>query len=171
MNENIGYVAIEFDDYHQQQVINWSRQIKTDDLVTANINGKIKGGNVTEKLHLTLFYGLDEDRMDQVALTNLIKQLNILSVDVVDIGMFPAKEFDCSVLHFCVADGSGELQLAFEQFKELPHFDNHQNLNFRPHITIAYVTKNFNSTILSNEYPKKLKVKQVTHFQKTKEIS
>lgn len=169
MNENTGYVAIEFHEDSQQQVMNWSRQIKADDLVTANINGKIKGGNVTGKLHLTLFYGLDENHLDQVNLANLITKLDILSVDIVDTGMFPAKEFDCNVLYFSVSDEFGKLQSAFEQLKQFSHFANHQNDNFRPHITIAYVTEGFNQSLLTTEYPRQLKVKQVTHFKKSQE--
>ncbi len=113
MNENSGYVAIEFDEISQRQVVKWSKQIKDQDLATANINGKIKGGNVTEKLHLTLFYGFDDVHLNQSSLDALITKLDIPSIDIVNIGIFPAKEFDCNVLYLGVSDASGKLQSAF----------------------------------------------------------
>lgn len=163
MNQHTGYAAVEFDEASQKHVMDWSMQLKSSDLVTANINGKIKGGNVTEKLHLTIFYGFDEDNLDQSNLVALITKLDIPTVNIVGIGMFPAKEFDCNVLYFSVSDESGKLQSAFERLKGFPHFANHQNINFKPHITIAYVTKDFNPNLLSNEYPRQLKVKQIVH--------
>ena len=65
MKENIGYVAIEFDEASKQKVANWASHIGRSDLVTATIDGKIKGGDVTDELHLTIFYGLDENALDQ----------------------------------------------------------------------------------------------------------
>ena len=50
-NKKIGYVAIQFTPETNQEIIAWSQSIKKEDLVTATIDGKVKGGNMTDKLH------------------------------------------------------------------------------------------------------------------------
>lgn len=167
MKENIGYIAVEFTDASKQEVIRWSSQISECDIARAVIEGKEEGGNVTDKLHLTLFYGLDEDSLNQDELDDFIMRLNISSVDVIGIAMFPVEEFGCNALYLEVSDESGELKSAHENLEEFPHFSKYQKFDFKPHITLAYVVKGFDLGSLSNDFPRNLSVKAITHFQKT----
>ncbi len=171
MKENTGYIAVEFDDTQKQKIIRWSSQIPERDIARAVIEGKDEGGNVTGKLHLTLFYGLDEDSLNQDELNDFIARLDISSVDVIDVGIFPVEEFDCNALYLEVSDESGELKSAHERLEAFPYFPKYQKPDFRPHITLAYVGKDFDTNSLTDDFPRNLLVKAITHFRKTASIS
>ncbi|MHB1769709.1 MAG: 2'-5' RNA ligase family protein [Minisyncoccota bacterium] len=171
MEENIGYIAIEFDDTSKKKVVEWASQINVRNIVRAIVNGKEECGNVTDKLHLTLFYGLDENALDQDDLNDFITGQNISSVNVVGVSMFPIKEYDCSALYLKVADESGELKSARERLEKFPHLSKYQKFDFKPHITLAYVAKDFDISSLSDDFPRNLSVGAVTHFRKTDPMS
>ena len=63
--QNIGYITANFLEKEKIEIINWSKIINNKDLYFAKKDGKIDGGNVTDDLHLTLFYGLDEDKINK----------------------------------------------------------------------------------------------------------
>ena len=164
MEEKIGYVALEFGEDFKQEIMKWSSQIGESDLVTAIIDGKAEGGNVTDKLHLTLFYGLDENTLDQDKLSKFITTLPKLMIRVTGIGTFPQDVFACKAIYLEVSDDSGELQTIHEWLKKFPHFSKYQKYDYKPHITIAYVTTGFDINLLTNDFPKNLSVKAITHF-------
>ncbi len=167
MEEKIGYVAIEFEEASKQAVADWVSQISESDLVTATINGKIEGGNVTNRLHLTLLYGLDENALVQDELSDFIIALPKPIVRVIGIGTFPQEVFACKTLYLEVSDDSGELQATHERLKNFPYFSKYQKHEYKPHITIAYVATRFDTNSLTNDFPGSLSVKAITHFSKT----
>ncbi|MDD2657247.1 MAG: 2'-5' RNA ligase family protein [Candidatus Pacebacteria bacterium] len=166
MEKNVGYVAIEFDDVSKREVANWASQISEGDLVTTAIDGKIEGGNVTDKLHLTLFYGLDENAINQGELSDFISMLPKPAVHVTGVSAFLQDAFACKTLYLEVTDDLGELQSIHERLKDFSHFSKYQEHNYKPHITIAYVITEFDVNSLTNDFPKNLFVKAVTHFKK-----
>ncbi len=166
MKENTGYVAIEFDEVSKQKIANWASQIGGNDLVTATIDGKIEGGNVTEKPHLTLFYGLDEDALDQKVLSDFVVTLPNPMVHITGVGTFPQNTFACKVIYLEVSDELGELKSVHEHLKSFPHFSKYQKYDYKPHITIAYVTTGFDVSSLTNDFPRNLFVRAITHFKK-----
>lgn len=165
MRKNIGYIAIEFNENSKRDVINWSAQIRKDELVETIVNGQVEGGNVTKKLHSTLFYGLNESILDKVKLANFVEKLNVTTVNVVGVGMFPLKAFNCNVLYLEISDKSKILKSAHKHLRKFPHFREYQKYDYSPHITIAYVSKKFDAASLTRNFPPKLSVKTIKYIR------
>lgn len=161
--KKIGYVEVQFTPETHQQVVAWAHTIKNEDLVTATIDGKTEGGNVTDKLHLTLFYGFDDERLDKDKLSEFINQIKLKDFKVSGLGIFPVKEYDCYVLYLRVEDNDNELKKIYMGLKEFSHFSEYQKFEYTPHITVAYVKKDFNLDAIKQNLPKILYVHK-THY-------
>ena len=52
---NISYITATFSGEEKEAIIDWSKIIGSEDLYFAKKDSEMEGGNVKEKLHLTLF--------------------------------------------------------------------------------------------------------------------
>jgi 2'-5' RNA ligase len=161
--KKIGYIEVILLEKSKQEIVNFSRTIRDEDLFTAKINGKIEGGNLTEKSHLTLFFGLNDKLVDKEKLLQYISSLKIESIMIEAIDMFPVNGYDCKILYLKVWDDNSLIKNINDNFKEFPYFTESQPAEFIPHITIAYVKNNFEITKLSNNFPKILYVERIVY--------
>ena len=61
MNQkNTGYVAIKFKEESIRKLNIFASQIGSENLFYKKIGGEMEGGDVANKAHLTLFYGLND---------------------------------------------------------------------------------------------------------------
>ncbi len=164
--QDIGYVALSFDDATKKKVSGWLQQhLHPSDVVTATISGKKKGGVVTQKLHLTLFYGLNERLVDAQTLSGIMGSATLQTVQAVRVGVFPVERFGCSALYLEVADDTGTLRALHDRLSELPHFPEYQQ-EFHPHVTLAYVCQDIDVKAFPDDFPKSLAVAEIVHIKK-----
>jgi len=162
-NKEIGYVEVVLTEKSKQKVVDFSRIIKDEDLFTAKINGKIEGGNLTEKSHLTLFFGLNDKLVNKEKLLEYINSIKLESIMIEAIDMFPVKEYNCKILYLRVKDDNFLIKNISNNFKNFPYFIESQPAEFIPHITIAYVKNNFDPTELSNNFPTTLYLERIVY--------
>lgn len=158
--KKIGYVSIEFVDDDKEDILTLSKQIPKNKIVSATINSKEEGGIVANKLHLTLFYGLDYLKINKKKLILFIKSIRIEALHVVDFDSFGIREFNCKVLFLVVNDYNKELEKLHNEIRlHYPHFKNTNS--FKPHIAVAYVSSDFEPKGLQFSFPKSLRVKNI----------
>lgn len=159
-----GYAAIQFTSETKQEIIKWSRVLKEKDLVTTTINGKTKEGLMVDKLHLTLLYGLDDEIIDTNKLTKFLKEIKLTEIKVDGVGFFPVKEYDYRIAYLKIKDEKNELKKINENLKKFPMFSEHKKSDYTPHVTIAYVKKDFSLDVLMQKIPKILYIHDIQYF-------
>ncbi len=164
--QNIGYIAADFQEKDKIEIINWSKTIRDNDLYITSIDGKTKGGHMTDDLHLTFFYGLDEDLINKNDVQDFINTINLESIEIGKIDIFPVADQTCEVLYLSVEDQLGKIRKYNETFKKFPHFTEFQKKEFIPHITIAFVKKGFDVNKFTYTGSKILNIKEIIHHFK-----
>lgn len=159
--KRIGYVILSFLDKDKQEIKNYfNKCIDKKDYFFAKVSGKNKGGLVLGKMHVTLFYGLDDKIFDK-------KTLDKIKIDDIKLGkleLFYIKEFKCNALVLKIDDKNKKLEKIHSNLSELDIMDEKINkFKFAPHITIAYVKKDFNITDKDYFLNKKLKVRGIEY--------
>ena len=101
---------------------------------------KRKGGNQAKRAHLTLFFGLEYEKLnireiknDLSFVANRVKELKFESSEI-----FYLKNASCNALVARIADEN--LTQTHNLFKKYPYNQKRQNI-FKPHITLAYIKK------------------------------
>src|SRR5680860_1912884 len=97
--QNIGYITASFPEKEKMEIINWSKIINDKDLYFTKKDGKIDGGNVTDNLHLTLFYGFDEDKINKNDIKKIIDSINFKSIEIEDVSIFSLPDQEYKVLY------------------------------------------------------------------------
>ncbi len=159
----IGYVALDFDDSAKQKIIAWAEQY-ADRFIFAVVDGKREGGNMTEKLHLTLFYGFDHEHIDQSAISDFLVVNPIDCVEIGGVGFFALPDHRAKIMFLKVKD-DGNLTKIHEDLKQFAHLDG-VSLKFLPHITIGYVGEDFDDGKLVYDGPMVLEVSSAQYCLK-----
>ncbi len=109
-------------------------------------------------MHMTLFYGLDDLIFNK-------KTLDKIKIDDIKLGrleLFHSKEFNCNALVLKIDDKNKKLEKIHNNLSKFDIVDEKINeFKFTPHITIAYVKKDFNIVDKDHFLNKKLKVRNV----------
>lgn len=110
-------------------------------------------GDVTNKIHFTLFYGLDENAHTNPELNKLIFSEKISELEVNKLVLFEGYQGLYKVLCIEVKDEDKKL---FKFSKKIASFSNDETFatrEFKPHITLAYVQREY---IIPKDYVSKL---------------
>jgi|SRR3989344_411967 len=165
-DKSIGYITANFSEKEKEEIIRWSKSIKDKDLHLTLVDGKIEGGNVTGDLHLTLFYGLDENKINQRELKDFLGTIDLGILDIGEMDVFSLPDQEYKVLYLPVKDTRGSINRCRERLKELSYFTEYQKFEFKPHITIAFVKSEFDMHDINYTGPKVLHVEKITHHIK-----
>ena len=95
MKNKLGYIYINFDENSTIEINKWSLVLDKNDLAYSKIGGKMLGGNLTKDLHLTLFFGIDDNKVNKVELNKFINSLNLKYIKILKLNTFYLKEYDC----------------------------------------------------------------------------
>lgn len=163
-NRKTGYVALTFTEDAKQKIVEWSKQFDKS-FFSAVVDGKTEGGNVTDKLHLTLFYGFDEAQLDKSGFVKYLDALDIKSLSIEGIGTFPVPQYGAKVLFLRVKD-DGVLNDIHEKLKTYPHFDEYQKHGFTLHITIGFVRDTFDESSITYDGPFTLPTANIGYYSK-----
>ncbi|MBP6945572.1 2'-5' RNA ligase family protein [Patescibacteria group bacterium] len=163
-DQKTGYVALTFAEDVKQRIIQWSKQFD-ESFFSAVVDGKTEGGNVTNKLHLTLFYGFNEEQFDKAELLGFLTGLKLDPLSIEGVGTFPVPQYNAKVLFLRVKD-DGKLKEAHEKLKTYPFFEEYQKYGFTPHITIGFVRDTFDESSITYDGPSTLPVANVVYYSK-----
>ncbi len=167
MSKKISYISAEFFEKEKEKIMQWSKSsIKESDLCGVLENGKI-GGNVADDLHLTLFYGFDEDRINVEQIQKWIKTTNLVEVEVGKIQVFSLPDQEYKIIYLVIRDKNGKIKKLHEELKCFAHFTKYQRSKFIPHITIAFVKKEFNENAITYNGPKSLPIREIVYHTKS----
>jgi len=161
-----GYIEAIFTKESKQKIIDWATFLKEEDLFSASINGKVEGGDVTDTLHLTLFYGFDEKLLNQDEMLKYINTIKLNNIQIEGVGTFPVPDYGCKVLFLKVKDEKNIIKNIHKDLKKFPHYIEHQKLEYKPHITIAYVKNTFDSRAIIYNESKSLLIEKIMHSSK-----
>ena len=94
----IGYVTIDFIPEVIQGLVNWSKQIPEGDLFTMKINDKQEGGNVANDAHMTLFFGINDSKLNHEMISNYLANFQISKLQLGSLDAFHTKQPGCKIL-------------------------------------------------------------------------
>ena len=159
---NYGYISATF----PEETVQYFRKVtslicKTDDFYVSKEVGYING-DVSGSLHMTLFYGLSSN-VDGDEVSRIASSLNIDTLVLGSVALRTNRNWPYKLLWIPILDVNGELKAAAELFKRFPHESSVQ-LDFFPHLSLAYVKQDFELTIVP-VIPQTLKIKEFLYFK------
>jgi len=151
-----GYVAAYLTEESKVNLHEWAeKNIPDDVLFYANMDGKIEGGNVTNKAHITLFFGFNNDLVDKDTLNQYLNTLNIKEVKPSRINVFSTPYSECNILIIEIHDEDKTLLSIHNILKRFPHFEEDLESKFISHITVAFIKADFDfSNLQLSNLPK-----------------
>lgn len=100
-------------------------------------------GDVTDKIHFTLFYGLDESVMNNKELKKLIKNTKIKELKLKKLVLFDGYQGLYKVLCVEIEDEDKSLSSLSKNMLNFEHDEELGKREFKPHITLAYVQPDY----------------------------
>ncbi len=98
-----------------------------------------KGGNVTSKAHLTLFFGLIYERLDLKEINEILNKIKS-EIKYLQVSKIQTWSFDKCNLLLAKIDKDEKLAKWNKVFLDFPH-DKSKVKGFKPHISLAYMNK------------------------------
>lgn len=161
---DFGYIAAKFEN---KEIIAFQKLVKKickqDGFYYSDVVDYIKG-DVTEDLHLTIFYGLIDNKIDKVKLNRYIRGINPKTLKLEKCILVPGYKDLYQSLRIGVLDKDKNLQTISDSFKKFA-YEKSVQLEFEPHLTLAYVKPDFKLSS-SCVFPKKIKIKEIKYFEK-----
>ncbi len=162
---NFGYIQIEFDLNFKESLHKWcDKYIDPSNYIFGEINGENIGGLVVDDAHITVCYGIPVDTSYK---EQIIKEVaNIVSpiIKIGGIGCFRIKEHHAKIIYLSIEDDSETLKFMNDQFKKYisPNLKTMQS--FVPHITIGYVSENFDEKKLIYDGLKEIQSTKIKYY-------
>jgi len=122
-------------------------------------------GDVSSNLHFNIFYGLIDEQIDKEKLQAHIDQLQLDKLRLGELFLRQTPDNKYQILWVMVADDEDKLKEITESFKAFKH-DESVQLEFMPHLTLAYVRPKYRLGDLTLNYPKEIKVEKIQYFEK-----
>ncbi len=158
---DLEYIEIEF---NENDIILFSNLVKSicnsDDYYYSDVKKGIQG-DVTAKLHFTLFYGLIDSKIDKLKLREYLKSIKIDELELGDIFLKSGYLNMYQILGIKIKDKNGKLRFLSESFKQFDYNEKVQ-LEFMPHLTLAYVKPEYKFKIIP-KYLKHIKIKNIRY--------
>ncbi len=161
MNKRHAYVEVIFDkeasDYFSGIV---SEIVNKDELYYSPIVERIQG-DVTDGLHSTLFFGLDESEFDNPELKKYLEGVTIDKIKLGKLMLFRGYQGLYRILNIEVLDEDNKLFEIFERLKLFKYNPEVIHYEFKPHITLAYVKPSYTIPTNIPEINKELEPKEI----------
>lgn len=157
MNKSFYFVEITFSEKSKEHFSKLVDNIVPTELLYKSPVVEYIDGKVTDKLHLTLFYGLDSSASDNQELKDLISSFDVTELRLGKPFFFSGFQNLYKVFCIEVLDSDLQLKKLSEQIKQFAPVEN-QRYVFKPHITLAYVQNEFTLPDQQLEFDEVLKV-------------
>lgn len=119
-------------------------------------------GDVTDKLHFTVFYGLDKSALKNRDLKELVKKIRIKELKMKKLVLFEGYQMLYKVLCVEVDEEDKNLFLLSRRILDFEHDTELEKREFKPHITLAYVRPEY---VLPSDYTLEKKEVRVKRSQ------
>jgi len=140
--DNLGYIEVKIDEVSKIFFDKLVKKICQDtDYYKSDVIDYIDG-NVTHKLHLTLFYGCSPKGIKLKLLKAYVKNLSIKRLVVGDIFLLDGYENRYKILGVKIIDEGG-LKKISEEVASFGYDESVIHKQFIPHLTLAYVKPDF----------------------------
>jgi len=165
IERDYGYIAATFSGKDIEPFQKLTRKICVEEDLYRTKAVNYINGDVSSNLHLTIFYGLIDERIDKEKLQAHIDQLQLdnLRLGGLYLRQIPGNQYQ--ILWVMVVDDKDNLKEITESFKAFEH-DESVQLEFMPHMTLAYVRPEYRLGDLIPNYPKEIKVEKIQYFEK-----
>jgi 2'-5' RNA ligase len=165
MKRDYGYVAATFSDKDREPFQRLTGEIcKEGDLYQSDSVDYVNG-DVSTDLHLTIFYGLVDEKIDKEKLQAHVENLSLDTLKLGDLYLRQTPEGNYQILWVVVADEDNKLKDMAESFRDFEHEVSVQ-LEFMPHLTLAYVRPGYALPESLPEYPRDVQVEDIRYFEK-----
>ncbi|MDD4878306.1 MAG: hypothetical protein PHO02_04700 [Candidatus Nanoarchaeia archaeon] len=134
---------------------------KEEDFFYSDVIDYIKG-DVSSKMHLTLFYGLIDKEINKNKLNENIRKIKLNNLELGKVFFISGYKNQYKLLCLKVLDKNKELKKVHDTFKKFPYEINVQHKNFKPHLTLAYLKPNFRLNHKIN-FPTEIKIRKITY--------
>ena len=152
-NMKKGYIELQIDEKSKKLIKNWFKKTKI-----TTVDKKIKN-----KLHLTLFFGLDYSKVKKQEIEKKIKKIKIKEILIKGINYFPVENYDFKIFYLEIKDVNKKLLKLHNAFLNFPHLKDNNTHNFKPHITLGYVNGSIKSKKIKYTGPKILSIKGIKY--------
>lgn len=142
MNKSFSYVEITFPEKAKKHFSKFVDETVPKELLYKSPVVDFIDGKVTDKLHLTLFYGLDASSSDNQELKDLLSSFEVKELKLGKPFFFSGFQNLYKVFCIEVLDQDLKLKTISDQIKQFATVEN-QRYVFKPHITLAYVQNEF----------------------------
>ena len=162
--KDYSYIKVSF--YHKDIMIfkDITKKLCTpEDLYYSDIASGISG-DVSSKLHYTLFYGL-ADSVNKLEIWKYVKNIQLPELKLGKLFLIPGWQNQYQVLCIEVLDPDNNLKQLSNSFKQFIYVEKVQYQNIIPHITLAYVNLNYSLKDVP-ELPTSLKIKEIKFIKK-----
>jgi 2'-5' RNA ligase len=160
--EGLSYVEITFND---EEVKSFKELVNTvckpEDFYRSDTIARING-DVTDKLHLTIFYGLIDQQINENEIKKHIATFDIKSIKLAKPFLKTGFKSLYKVLMIEVLDEENILLDSHNSLKQFAHMETQQV--FLPHITLAYVQPEYEIGDVTG-YPTELTVKRIRYSE------
>lgn len=159
-----GYIAATFS---EEDTKPFQKLIKVicgeSDFCYSDTIGYIKG-DVSSRLHLTLFYGLIGDNIDKNRLNDHLRKIKLPTLRLGELALKQESNNFCQILCIQVIDQDQDLATISESFKKF-EYEKSVQLEFTPHLTLAYVNPEHKLRGSFN-FPQRIRVQKIEYFNK-----
>ncbi|MBE2280435.1 MAG: hypothetical protein IAE91_08595 [Ignavibacteriaceae bacterium] len=98
-------------------------------------------GNVTDNAHLTFFYGLKPEAIENADLNKLLSSVQIKELKLKELSLLNGFESLYKILIVTVDDSDKTLSTVVNKIRKFS--DRPNSYEFKPHITLAYVSSDY----------------------------
>jgi 2'-5' RNA ligase len=137
--------------------------VKKEQFYYSDVVSRIRG-DVTDKIHFTLFYGLNEAVLNDKELKKAIENMDVNELKLRRLVLFDGYQGMYKVLAVEVDDRDKKLLSLSKEMLNFDHDEEHGRREFKPHITIAYVQADY-------VIPKKYSIKDMSIRVKKVQLS
>jgi len=100
-------------------------------------------GDVTDKAHFTIFFGLKEFEIHNPELQEIVKSININELVPIKLFLIDGFQGLYKVLCLEISDEDKSLITLSKKMNEFEHEERLEKREFKPHITLAYVNADY----------------------------